>query len=63
MMSIYNMKVEELGKMPQRIYSELLSQIPSVITYQQTGEIIDVEGKRRKDLENLEWARKEGMVS
>ena len=63
MMSIYNLKVEELGKMPQRIYSELLSQIPSVITYQQTGEIIDVEGKRRKDLENLEWARKEGMVS
>jgi len=62
-MSIYNLKVEELGKMPQRIYSELLSQIPSVITYQQTGEIIDVEGKRRKDLENLEWARKEGMVS
>ena len=63
MMSIYNLKVEELGKMPQRVYTELLSQIPAVITYQQTGEIIDLEGKRRKDLENLEWARKQGMVS
>ena len=61
-MSTYNLKVEELGKMPQRVYSELLEQIPAVITYQQTGEIIDSEGKSRKDLENLDWVRQKGMI-
>ena len=56
------MQPEELGKMPQRIYSELLEQIPAVITYQQTGEIIDGDGKNKKDLANIEWARQQGLL-
>ena len=62
LLSTYNLKPEELGKMPQRIYSEMLEQIPAVITYQQTGEIMDGEGKNKKDMENLEWARSRGLT-
>ena len=57
------MRPEELGKMPQRIYSELLEQIPAVITYQQTGEVMDSESKNKKDIENIEWARKQGLLN
>jgi hypothetical protein len=49
--------------MPQRIYSELLEQIPAVITYQQTGEVLDGDGKTKKEIENVKWARKKGLLN
>ena len=63
LLATYNLQPEELGKMPQRIYSELLEQIPAVITYQQTGEIVDGDGKNKKDSENVVWARKKGLLN
>ena len=63
MLSTYNLKPDELGKMPQRIYSELLEQIPAVITYQQTGEIMDGDSENKKDFENVKWAREKGMLN
>ncbi len=63
LLATYNLQPEELGKIPQRIYSDLLEQIPAVITYQQTGEIIDGDGKSKKDVENVAWARKQGLLN
>ncbi len=62
LLATYNLQPEELGKLTQRIYSELLEQIPAVITYQQTGEVLDGEGKNTKDLGNIEWAREQGLL-
>jgi hypothetical protein len=62
LLSTYNLQPEELGKMPQRIYSDLLEQIPAVITYQQTGEIMDGDGKNKKDFNNVKWAREKGLL-
>ena len=63
MLSTYNLQPEELGKMPQRIYSELLEQIPAVITYQQTGEIMDGDNRNKKDVENVAWAKEQGLLN
>ena len=62
LLATYNLQPEELGKITQTMYSELLEQIPAVITYQQTGEVLDSEGKNKKDLANIEWARKQGLL-
>ena len=62
LLATYNLKPEELGKLTQRIYSELLEQIPAVITYQQTGEVLDGDGKNKKDVENIKWAKEQGLM-
>ena len=63
LLATYGMKPEELGKMPQRIYSDLLEKIPAVITYQQTGEIMDGDNRKKKDVENVAWAREQGLLN
>ena len=62
-MATYNFKPDEIGKMPQRIYSNLLEQIPAVITYQQTGEVMDGDGEESKDVGNVKWLREKGLLN
>jgi len=61
LLATYGLKPEELGLMAYSQYKTLLDQVPNVITYQQTGKII--EGKEHyTPKENLQWMKEEGLL-
>ncbi len=61
MLATYGLKPEELELMAYSQYKALLDQVPNVITYQQTGKII--EGKTKYSAEdNLKWMKEEGLL-
>ena len=54
------MKPDELGKIPQRVYDDLLDNIGTILGYENTGKV--EEGKENKDEEHLKWFREQKLL-
>ena len=57
----YNLKPDELGKIPQRVYNELLDNVGAILGYENTGKIDEPKTKENKDKEHLEWMKEQGI--
>jgi len=58
MLKVYGLSREELGKLTQRHFSELLENIGGVIVFEQTGKIVDRKAEIEKDRKNILWTKK-----
>ena len=51
------MSSEDVGKIPQRIFTQLLENAGGAVSYEQTGKVVDKKMEEKRDKENLEWVR------
>ena len=58
----YNLEPEKLGKIPQRIYDDLLDNIGSILSYENTGEVNDKNIGDKKDKDNVKWMKERKLL-
>ena len=56
------MKPDELGKIPQRIYDDLLDNIGTILGYENTGKVEEGKIKESKDQEHVNWFREQKLL-
>ncbi len=56
------MKPDELGKIPQRVYDDLLDNVGAILGYENTGKVNEPKTKENKDKEHLEWFREQKLL-
>lgn len=58
LVKVYGISLEELGKLSQRQYTDLLENLAGTISFEQVGKVHDVKAEEEKDRKNLDWVRK-----